>query len=665
VKDVLLFAGTEEGRKIAVYLERHGMKTHVCVATSYGESLLKDSIPKNSHVLEITSEPLDKEQIKTLLERNEYHMVIDATHPYAQEVTRNCKAACEECDIPYYRVVRESLAETGAKIHEVESVEDAVAYLQHTEGNILVTTGSKEMEGFLSLEDQKERIYYRVLSTVSVLEKCKNLGIEGRHVFAMQGPFSEELNYAMLKEIHAAYLVTKESGKSGGFEEKIQAANRAGVTTIVIGRPQKESGYSCDEMIRLLQEKSISVKRKVTLVGIGTGSRDMLTLEAERAIRKADLICGADRMVEAVQDICGESADFFKEYAVDVLFSYMEEHIEYKDMVIVYSGDIGFFSGAKKMLGKLQETSHYECQCIPGIASPIYLMAKLGISWEDVCMTSVHGREENLIGRVREHRKVVTLLGGERTLEKLCQLLLENQLEQVEITVGERLSYEDEKILTGKPEELLRESCDSLSVAYIENPMADGYIVTHGIEDEQFLRGKAPMTKMEVRSVSLSKLQLTLHAVCYDIGAGTGSISIEMARQASLGMVYAIEKESDACNLMEQNQKKFGITNMKIQYGRALDVMDTLPTPTHAFIGGSSGDMEEILQKLFSRNPKMRVVINVITLDTLSQILQFVKNRTELYGEYVQLNVSKNKEVGNYQMMMGQNPVYVITISAR
>lgn len=696
MKKVLLFAGTEEGRRIAAFLASHGLYAQVCVATEYGERLLREMLPENGKGLEIVSGRLDEEQIKELLQRDCDTMVIDATHPYARAVTQNCTEACLKCGIPYYRVVRQSYDESmkgmDGDIHIVESVEEAVAMLQDTGGNILVTTGSKEMEGFLALTNHRERVYYRVLSTVSVLEKCRDLGIEGRHVFAMQGPFGEELNYAMLKEIRASYLVTKESGKSGGFEEKIAAANRAGVTTIVIGRPEKETGYSCEEMIGLL-EKHYGIRRKsclpekgtapesaidatmpltgahilsgepqITLVGIGTGCVDNLTREGERAIREADILCGARRMLESVKGLYGEAVDTYEGYGAEELMAYLQNHENYRNIVVLYSGDIGFFSGAKKLLQRIKEGSAYEYRCIPGIASPVYFMAKLGIPWEEVSMTSLHGREENLIGKVKQCRSVAVLLGGEQSLRKLCALLLENHLKEVKLTVGERLSYEDERIRTGLPEALIQETCDSLSVVYIENPRADRYIVTHGIPDDAFLREKIPMTKMEVRSVSLSKLQLTRHAICYDIGAGSGSISVEMAQQAVEGKVYAVEKEESACALMERNQKKFGMTNMTILRGSALEVMDTLPTPTHAFIGGSGGEMEEILKALYRKNPQIRVVLNVITLDTLTQVISYVKSRPELQTEYVQMTVARSKETGNYQMMMGQNPVYIVTI---
>lgn len=667
MKKVLVFAGTEEGRKIADFLYERKIPAHICVATEYGEELIEKSMDRNDDTFTISSTRYDEKQIEELLQSNSYEFVIDATHPYAQEVTKNCKTACDNCDTAYYRVVRKSALEEEEKKSDrmqnvfVSDMEEAISYLQQTKGIILATTGSKEMEAYLQLTDGKERVYHRVLSTAEVLEKCKALGLEGKHIFAMQGPFSEEMNYAMLKEIDATYLVTKESGKTGGFQEKIRAAERAGVITVVIGRPVKEEGYTCDEMLNVLQQKYPVCRRTIDLIGIGTGALEQLTIEAYGKIQRAELLFGAERMLQSVEKIIKEDAVKVSMYDTEAMIDYLDKHEAYERIVMLYSGDVGFYSGAKRMRAALQHRN-IELSASPGISSPVYFMAKLGISWEDAVMTSIHGRDTNIVAKVKQNRKVITLLGNENALSMLCKTLRDNQLEDVMITVGENLSYPMERMITGTPEELEHVSVGSLSIAFIENENADNYVVSHGIKDALFERDKVPMTKMEVRSVSLSKLQLTKHAVCYDIGAGTGSIAIEMAGLATEGMVYAIEKEPLARELMEKNKKKFGITNMKIISGRAMECMESLPVPTHAFIGGSSGEMQDIIMYLFQRNPKIRIVINVIALETLMQVLETVKHIPFITAEYVQITTARSQKVASYQMMMGQNPVYVITL---
>ena len=200
---------------------------------------------------------------------------------------------------------------------------------------------------------------------------------------------------------------------------------------------------------------------------------------------------------------------------------------------------MGFYSGAARLLEVFQkeETSLY-----PGISTVAYLCAKVKTAWEDARLLSLHGRSQNLIGAVRAGRKVFALAGGRDGVKEICEKLLEYGLSQVEITVGERLSYPQERIVSGTPEELLTQSWDGLCALLIRNGKAEATGV-HGLEDEAFLRGDAPMTKAEVRSVSLSRLRLKRDSIAYDVGAGTGSVAVEMAMQAWDGQVYAIERD--------------------------------------------------------------------------------------------------------------------------
>lgn len=180
------------------------------------------------------------------------------------------------------------------------------------------------------------------------------------------------------------------------------------------------------------------------------------------------------------------------------------------------------------------------------------------------------------------------------------------------------------------------------------------------MNDERFIRGKVPMTKSEVRAVSLSKLGLDKDSVCYDIGAGTGSVSVEAALASPEGKVFAIEKDGEALELLRQNKEKFRVTNLVIVPGKAPLAMTELPPPTHAFIGGSAGEMEAIITQLRDKSPRVRVVINAIALETVSKMLEILKAH-EIDGEIVSVQIAKAHTVGGYHMMHGQNPVYVLS----
>ena len=651
MSEILIFAGTTEGRLLAEFLSRQKVPAYVCVATEYGGQLLEEN-----EYLQVSHMRLDESQMKQLICERGIHLTIDATHPYAVEVSANIRSACEAAGCEYMRLLRSSV-HTGSEEEMicVESVEEAAEFLKTTEGNILVTTGSKELHKYTVIPDFEERVFARVLSTPEVAKSCSELGFTGKHLICMQGPFSEELNTALLKQFHARWMVTKEAGKNGGYEEKIRAARNAGARVVLIGRPVKEQGLSLEEVkCALIQKEQIRVRRELAVVGIGMGSRDNMTMEAQKACMDADLLIGARRMLEEVAE--PEKAMFIS-YKPQEIYDYVMAHPEYEKIALIQSGDLGFYSGAKKLMEMFAKE---EIRVYPGISSVVYLCDQLHLSWEDVTLVSCHGRYANLIGKIRRNKKVFALLGKGTMVNDLCQKLITYQMEQVQIHVGEELSYPKQQIRTGCAKELLTQNFADLCVVLIENPNPET-IVTHGIEDEQFLRAKVPMTKSEVRSISLSKLQLSKDSVLYDVGAGTGSISIEAALQAEDGYVYAIEKKEEAVELMRENQKKFAVDNLEIVEGFAPEALEDLPAPTHVFVGGSSGNLKNILERILKKNPSVRIVINCIALETVAESLDCVKTLPVTDVDIAAVSVGKSKEIGKYHMMMGQNPVYVIS----
>lgn len=648
---VIMFAGTTEGREIAEFLDRKGISAHICVATEYGEQLLQ-----GGQNLEISHERLNAEEMELLIKEKKCEMVIDATHPYAAEVTINIKKACEAAEVSYIRVLRENQEnQNSGDCLYADSVEDAVALLEHTKGNILATTGSKEAAKYTALTDYESRVFLRVLSLPDVVKQCKELGFQGKNLICMQGPFSKELNIAMLRQWDCKYLVTKMSGATGGFQEKIDAARICGCISVIIGRPIKESGLSVNECKRILCQKfSLKSQAEISLVGIGMGSAETRTVEASRAIRESDLLIGARRMIDSCREF---GKDCYVEYDSQKIAQYLAEHPEYEKVAVLLSGDPGFNSGAKKLLDVLGN----QIKVISGISSASYFMSRIQKSWDDVLITSAHGKHTNLVSLIKRNKKVFSILGTRNGIQNLAQEMAALGLNRAQLYTGECLSYPDEKIRKGAPEDFLNYEADPLSVVYVENPDAQKEYVTHGIPDTEFLREKVPMTKEEVRTVSLSKLHLEEDSVCYDVGAGTGSVSIEMASRAWNGKVYAIEKKALAVELLKKNREKFAVENLEIIEGTAPEALENLEPPTHAFIGGSSGKMETILRLLLKKNPSVRIVINCIALETVSETLQCLKTLPVKEEEILQISVSKGKSIGNYHMMMGENPIYIIS----
>lgn len=686
-KTVVIFAGTVEGRTLSEYLSGRGVQVTACVATEYGGTLLA-----KGGFLSVHTGRMDREEMERFIREEQPFVVVDATHPYAAEVSKNVSWACGRADVEYIRLIRDmGTYEPDAAI-TVSSVKAAAEYLKESEGNILAATGSKELSEYTAIPGYEKRVFARVLSTAEAVSACEKLGFRGKNLICMQGPFSEELNTAMLRQFDCRYLVTKETGKEGGFEEKLRAARRAGAQVVLVGRPPEQEGYSYGEVKRILDEslklqeaenvralpgereagkseaeqpkaerearesKAEQVKRIVTLVGIGVGQSRGMTGEALSAIEEAELLIGAGRMLKAAHDA---QKPCYEAYDAGKIAAYLKEHGEYKRAAVLLSGDIGFYSGAKRLYAALEEIG-CEVRSANGISSAVYFCGKLRLSWEDVHFQSSHGRKANLTAAVRMYEKTFTLLGSGDGVRELCGELLEYGLSHVRVHIGERLGYEDERISSGLPAEMMDRTYDNLCVALIENPSACPGIRSC-IGDGEFVRGDAPMTKSEIRCLSVAKLGLLRDSVVYDVGAGTGSVSIEMAYEAADGMVYAIERNEEACALVEKNKRKFGASNVEVICGRAPEALEALPVPTHAFIGGSAGELKEIIRCLLGKNPSIRMVINTVTLETIGEVTECLKELPLIEEEILSVSAARAKPLGKYHLMMGQNPVYIIT----
>ncbi len=292
-KKILVFAGTFEGHKLAEAFWKKGWqeKADFCVATCYGTELLED-IPG----LSVMEGRLKEEDMKRLLAEGSYGMVIDATHPYAKEVTENIRKACGQTEVSYVRLFRERSGKIREGVTEVDSISEAVELLNgHREENIrkacgqtevsyvrlfrersgkiregvtevdsiseavellnghrervLLTTGAKELRKYSGISYMAERVFARVLPSAESIAACHNAGIPAGHIIAMQGPFSREMNLATMRQYGCTYLVTKDTGKPGGFDDKL-AVLEAGFQVIVIRRPSAEQGDSFEEVMK-------------------------------------------------------------------------------------------------------------------------------------------------------------------------------------------------------------------------------------------------------------------------------------------------------------------------------------------------------------------------------------------------------------------------------
>ena len=711
MKKIVIFAGTTEGRRLSEILADAGIAHTVCVATEYGEIVMREQM-EGTEAARAQEQPLvslhrgrmDRKQIEEFLCNEGYGIVVDATHPYAKVVTENMRGAVaalqtfeKKAQSPIYLRLEREISETpeaedpAVSIRYFESNADCAKALENTEGNILLTTGSKELATYCASGRLHDRLYVRILPGRESLELCMEQGIKGRQILALQGPFSTEMNAAILKQYDIRHMVTKNSGRTGGYQEKLEAAKILGIPVYVIeparktpdatGHMLRTDTYSfagiCGKLEQLCDCKlSGQGSMEICLAGIGMGSKDGQTQEVQYAIETADILLGAERMIERY------SAKIEKRpyYMTEQILPYLEQLQKngltaQKDplrVTVLFSGDTGFYSGCRKLYVALQETIaagalNAGVQILPGISSVVSLAARVGESYEDAAILSMHGKKLNrLSATVESHEKVFLLTSGSEDIRKIGRLLAEAGLTDCEVIVGYQLSYPEESIRTLTPEQCEKITVEGLYTCLIRNPHWQPERLTHGRADICFLRdAKTPMTKEEVREVSICKLHLTQNAVVYDIGSGTGSVAIEIAGVPGGVQVYAIERKPEAVELLRKNQEQFHMDNIQIIEALAPEGLEELPVPTHAFIGGSGGRLLDILQTLYRKNPHMRIVINAISMETIAELKEVLDTFPVEEEEILQMQVSRVKKLGGYHLPQAENPVWICSFTFR
>ena len=395
---------------------------------------------------------------------------------------------------------------------------------------------------------------------------------------------------------------------------------------------------------------------KVYLIGVGMGNPGTMTAEALEAVRACPVLVGAPRLLES----WAQNHDCVPLIAGADIAEYIGKQQE-GPIGVLLSGDTGFYSGAKRLWALLED---HEVVTLPGISSLSYFCAKLHTDWQDMKIVSAHGRSHNVVGEIQRNGRTFALTGGSTKAQDICRELTGRGLGDVTVSVGERLSYPDERVVTGTAAELAEETFADLSVLLAVNPRP----VTRpwngsGLPDEAFLRGNVPMTKEEVRALALSKLRLAERHVVWDVGAGTGSVSVECALSCPAGRVFAVEKKEEALALLEENRERFHAANLSIVGGTAPEALKDLPAPDRVFIGGTSGELGEILDVIFDKNPAARVVCTAVTLETVAEAAKLFAH---LEGaDMVQVSATRTRSAGRYHLMDAQNPVWIFSGAGR
>ena len=379
-----------------------------------------------------------------------------------------------------------------------------------------------------------------------------------------------------------------------------------------------------------------------------------MTAGCTAALEQAGCVIGAKRLLEQLPRGCTENriAAIKPEAILDEILR------QNTDCAVVYSGDTGFYSGARGLL-PLLEKAGIPARVLPGVSSVQLLSARLGRPWQDWNLVSAHGTECGVLAAVSAGRPAFFLTGGVLGPAEICRRLTEAGLGTLPVVIGERLSYPDEAVTAGTAQELAAGTYAPLSVLLAEAAPREKRRCP-GFPDNAFLRGDVPMTKQEVRAAALAKLAAEPADTLWDVGAGTGSVSVELALAAPEGQTFAVECKPEACGLIRANREKFSAWNLQLIAGRAPDALRELPPPDGVFIGGTQGGMAEIVDIILQKNANARICVTAIALETLSAAVAALTEHG-LSAHVTQIAVSRSKPAGKLHLLTANNPIFLIT----
>lgn len=403
---------------------------------------------------------------------------------------------------------------------------------------------------------------------------------------------------------------------------------------------------------------------RLTIIGIGPGSAEYFMPAARNRMREAHTVIAARRILPMLREVCGAvETEFLPMGKIKDTLEMIDGLLrEEKEVALIVSGDPLMYSLYKTILNQ-EISADWEMEVIPGIGSMQMLGAAFGETMEDACLVSVHGRSRtpgSVALCVTENPKVFFLCSKEQGPAWLSQIMLDYHLDDVEVFAGANLSYEDQILESGSPAEMAKKEFPSLCVAMIKNTHPRPVTRPCFLSDEDFERGRTPMTKEEIRVLILHKMKIHPDDVIWDIGAGTGSVSVECARQAPFGQVHSVERDEVAVHLIEKNRDKFELDNLFIYQGDAAERTADLPVPDKVFIGGSGGKLGEIMKNIAAFDREIRVTVSAVTLETIAEAGEILGNYDADY-DVIQATVGRGRKIGSYHIMDTNNPVMIFT----
>lgn len=397
--------------------------------------------------------------------------------------------------------------------------------------------------------------------------------------------------------------------------------------------------------------------KKIYVIGAGVEGEEGFSGRALDLVGKAEILMGGQRQLDLFPDFPGEKV------VIGSNLGAIAERLKTTDrqVVVLASGDPLFFGVGRYLLRNLPPE---RLEFVANVSSIQYAFSKIRVPWDDAVFVSAHGRGlKGAVDRIVANDKAAVLTDDINTPAKIAAELIERGRGGYAAWLCENLGGKDERILDVNLRELTRIEAAPLNVLIlIKEYEGEGEqsLPILGIPDEEFATIKKLITKEEVRVVTLAKMRLHQDMVLWDVGAGSGSVSIEADRLLPYGQVYAIERNPQCIEYIKQNLQKFNARNVNLVVGEAPAALEDLPDPDRVFIGGSGGNLYDILDAVDARlSAGGRIVLNAVTLDTLTAAKEFFEN-AGYQLEVTVLNISRTRPLSDYQMFEAFNPVYIL-----
>lgn len=399
---------------------------------------------------------------------------------------------------------------------------------------------------------------------------------------------------------------------------------------------------------------------KVYIIGMGPGGTEYVNQKAVETIKQCRYITGSARLLKDSEVFAGSGAEVYPLRKPDTCLAWIDGKQRQGDVAVLVSGDVHYYS----LAGTIRSSSYaWNCVYLSGISSYQLMADKFGLMLENAALCSVHGRNESegyVAYQAAKNAETFFLCSRNFPPERIADALCHYGYKDLLMCIGSNLGMKGEELFSMDAAHAADQTFSGMSVVYVKNPKPQHPEPFRHLRDEEFIRGKVPMTKEEIRILIVHRMAASPCDCVWDLGAGTGSVSIEMARQCPFGKVYSVEYKKDAIGLIRQNKEKFQCGNLEIIPQRISECMHLLPEPDRVFLGGSEGEFPFVVSYLKNLSKKVHFVMTAVTMESLSEAIRMFSGMDSF--RYMQVQVGHSHMVGSYHTTDMNHPIWILEV---